>query len=42
MSDRYFKNSYPDYNGEQYLGSDNQVCHFIHVFFIDQYFIGFS
>ncbi|CAF3030419.1 unnamed protein product [Rotaria socialis] len=25
MSGRYFKNNYPDYNGEQYLGPDNQL-----------------
>ncbi|CAF5041802.1 unnamed protein product, partial [Rotaria sp. Silwood1] len=24
MSERFFKNNYPDYNGEQYLGPDNQ------------------
>jgi hypothetical protein len=26
MSDRYFKNNYSDYNGEQYLTHHNQVC----------------
>ncbi|CAF0937397.1 unnamed protein product [Rotaria sordida] len=25
MSDRFFKNNYHDYNGEQYLGSDNRL-----------------
>ncbi|CAF1179816.1 unnamed protein product [Rotaria sp. Silwood1] len=25
MSERFFKNNYPDYNGEQYLGPDNQL-----------------
>ncbi|CAF1200758.1 unnamed protein product [Rotaria sordida] len=25
MSDRFFKNNYPDYDGEQYLGPDNRL-----------------